>query len=305
MDLAEQTSADCNGNGVPDECDLADAGSADANGNGIPDECEPDCNDNGVPDGWDITTGASADCTGNGVPDECDLASGAASDVNTNGLPDACEPDCNDNGVPDDWDIAAGTSADCDANGRPDECQADTDGDSVIDPCDGCPDDPAKIAAGVCGCGAADADTDADGVPDCIDNCPSTPNPDQADRDENGIGDLCDQAGRVVPDSQFLGGLIDVAAGNEDADPESREYFMDTLGRAVDALEGGPVEESGRPFASLLEDAESGRTIADELTPEEEEALLEATRALGLCPAASTLVLGLTLLGLRRTRRRA
>jgi len=28
-------------------------------------------------------------------------------------------------------------------------------------------------------------------VPDCIDNCPTTPNADQADSDNNGIGDAC------------------------------------------------------------------------------------------------------------------
>lgn len=34
-------------------------------------------------------------------------------------------------------------------------------------------------------------DTDADGIPDAIDNCP-TSNPDQADSDGDGIGDVCD-----------------------------------------------------------------------------------------------------------------
>ena len=38
---------------------------------------------------------------------------------------------------------------------------------------DGCPDDPAKSAPGVCGCGVADTDTDADGSADCLDSCPS------------------------------------------------------------------------------------------------------------------------------------
>lgn len=32
--------ADCNANGVPDECDIADGVSADLDGNGVPDECE-------------------------------------------------------------------------------------------------------------------------------------------------------------------------------------------------------------------------------------------------------------------------
>jgi DNA/RNA endonuclease G (NUC1) len=35
-------------------------------------------------------------------------------------------------------------------------------------------------------------DTDADGVPDATDNCPHTANPDQADADHDGIGDVCD-----------------------------------------------------------------------------------------------------------------
>ena len=33
-------SKDCNGNGVPDECDIREGNSADCNGNGVPDECE-------------------------------------------------------------------------------------------------------------------------------------------------------------------------------------------------------------------------------------------------------------------------
>ena len=35
-------------------------------------------------------------------------------------------------------------------------------------------------------------DTDRDGVPDSIDNCTESPNPDQADFDHDGVGDVCD-----------------------------------------------------------------------------------------------------------------
>lgn len=38
---------------------------------------------------------------------------------------------------------------------------------------DACPNDPAKTAPGVCGCGKADTDGDGDGTPDCTDECPT------------------------------------------------------------------------------------------------------------------------------------
>ena len=37
-------------------------------------------------------------------------------------------------------------------------------------------------------------DRDEDGIPDKSDNCPDTPNPDQADVDEDGVGDACEFA---------------------------------------------------------------------------------------------------------------
>lgn len=36
-------------------------------------------------------------------------------------------------------------------------------------------------------------DSDGDGVPDAVDNCPNTANPNQADINEDGVGDSCDQ----------------------------------------------------------------------------------------------------------------
>jgi hypothetical protein len=37
-----------------------------------------------------------------------------------------------------------------------------------------------------------DNDFDGDGIADVIDNCPSTPNPTQADCDNDGVGDMCE-----------------------------------------------------------------------------------------------------------------
>lgn len=47
--------------------------SADSNGNSIPDECELDCNWNSVPDDLDLANPGIPDCNSNGVPDECDI----------------------------------------------------------------------------------------------------------------------------------------------------------------------------------------------------------------------------------------
>lgn len=47
----------------------------------------------------------------------------------------------------------------------------DSDGDGTPDLNDGCPNDPNKTLAGICGCGVADIDTDLDGTPDCNDGC--------------------------------------------------------------------------------------------------------------------------------------
>ena len=87
VSAADPPPNDCNGNGVPDECDIADGTSEDCNGNGLPDECD-------VPPLGDY----SLDCNGNLIPDECELAD---HDCDGNGIPDDCQPedDCDDNGL--------------------------------------------------------------------------------------------------------------------------------------------------------------------------------------------------------------
>jgi cytosine/adenosine deaminase-related metal-dependent hydrolase len=75
--------------------------------------------------------------------------------------------------------------------------QADADNDGIGDACDECPEDASqKCSHAIAG------DLDGDGIPNGIDNCPETPNPDQADRDNDGHGNACDTCGVANPGNE-------------------------------------------------------------------------------------------------------
>jgi subtilisin family serine protease len=69
---------------------------------------------------------------------------------------------------------------------------SDGDGDHVLDAVDTCPDVGGEV--GTDGC--AVRDTDDDGKLDPADNCPGISNPDQADDDADGYGNVCDDTPR-------------------------------------------------------------------------------------------------------------
>ena len=73
---------------------MAGGTSADCNSDEIPDECQPneDCNENGVQDICDIGAGTSSDCNDNLVPDTCDITQGTSPDNDGDGVPDECCP---------------------------------------------------------------------------------------------------------------------------------------------------------------------------------------------------------------------
>jgi len=126
--------ADCDGDGIcnAEEIDQSDGGLCTGAG------CSADCNENGIPDECDITDGTSQDCNGNTIPDECDIDDctdlTVCGDCDEDGLPNECETDpdqqdCDANGLCDACDIDCGAlggacnvagcggQPDCQANG--------------------------------------------------------------------------------------------------------------------------------------------------------------------------------------------
>jgi hypothetical protein len=115
---------------------------------------------------------------------------------------------------------------------------------------DDCPDDPDKGGPGVCGCGVPDTDSDNDGEPDCndvcpndpdddidgdgvcgdVDNCPDVPNSDQADMDDDGVGDAC--ADDVDGDGYPMG--IDCDDMDPNTSPGASEVCSDGIDNDCD-----------------------------------------------------------------------
>ncbi|MEM9490067.1 MAG: thrombospondin type 3 repeat-containing protein, partial [Myxococcota bacterium] len=143
------------------------------------------------------------------------------------------QPDSDSDGIDDVDDLDPldpMVCADSDSDGC-DDC-------SVIGVADPSEDGPDSDSDGLCDSG--DDDDDNDGIGDAGDNCPTVPNPDQADRDSDDLGDACDDSdadGLVdrfdnCPDSDNTGqddldgdGLGDACDDDRDGDG-----FADDLG---------------------------------------------------------------------------
>ena len=121
-----------------------------------------------------MCSGGFGNCDGN-------ASNGCEQSLNTNAHCGACGVTCtHDNAAS---SCSTGTCAlgacdpgwsNCDGNAA-NGCEgsgADSDNDGFPDCLDGCPFDPNKQVAGVCGCGTADSNSDGDGALDCLDGCP-------------------------------------------------------------------------------------------------------------------------------------
>ncbi len=148
----------------------------------------PNCNDGCPNDPNKIAAGicgcgvADTDSDSDGIPncnDNCPNVTGqigsACNDGNPNTSGDVINANCVCEGstipCPDDGNACTSevvVNGQCTHPALP-----DGDGDGTCDLVDGCPNDPNKIAPGICGCGVPDTDSDNDGVANCNDNCPN------------------------------------------------------------------------------------------------------------------------------------
>lgn len=198
--------------------DVFNPGEEDTDEDGVPDACD-NCPSDPNPDQVDEDLDSAGDA--------CDACPGSrkwdpgfcgCSEPEVHGDEDGL-PNCVDNCPR----VANADQSDRDGDGAGDACDPcpddpakidpgvcgcnvadeDRDGDGIESCLDGCPDDPEKPRPGFCGCGAPELDPDGDGVASCVDNCPDTPNADQEDLDRDGHGDrcACAEGGCVVGDA--------------------------------------------------------------------------------------------------------
>ncbi len=169
--------------------DGSGSGSGDGSGSGGP--LDGDYDDDGVPDASDNcpanANATQTDSDGDGLGDVCDSCAAGATRIDSDG--DEVEDAC------DLCPYTVDTQADSDGDGIGDACDVgDSDGDGIIDLADNCPAtaNPDQANRNNDAVGDACEDGDGDGLADANDNCLLVANPAQTDEDGDGVGDACE-----------------------------------------------------------------------------------------------------------------
>lgn len=261
VDVEVATTADRDGDGVPDSTDSCpdQAGSSaaygcpDRDGDSIADTQDACPDQAGLPANNGCPAPSVSDRDGDGIADTADACVDQPGSLHTDGCPDAdadavadnadacpSEPgspersgcptpgDRDGDGVADSADACPGESGVASTAGCP-----DTDGDGVRDSEDACPTEAGSAALGGC------PDRDDDGVRDSEDVCPDVPGPatnggcpssGASDRDGDGLADDADRC-PDEPGTVELGGCPPPMGGaDEDSDglPDDTEVADDT-----------------------------------------------------------------------------
>jgi Zn-dependent metalloprotease len=318
----DESEEDDDGDFVPDardNCPLdPNPDQANADGVGPGDVCDPDADNDGLLNDADNCSLASNpdqhDVDGDGFGDVCDdsdadLIMDSSDncrltpnrdqvDTDGDGRGDACDADIDGDGVSNQHD-----NCPLRANAN----QANADGDSAGDACDNCRDvvnDNQANNDGDKWGDACDDDDDDDGVPDARDVCQFTFDPQQVDKNRNGIGLACDR-----DEAFLLGGeypwdelefvfltdspvdipvfpcVDDDCPGGGEPFAAGQQYTLRLGGtQAVDAR---IVDQAGRIVARGVRGAE-GQTLTFEVAP----AFRAASRAIAQTTAAGRAWIG-------------